>query len=85
MEKEFKDYLDSSVFLLRQINQMLRNHNKMFAVSAANGDVASSGALLSNNIALASIETLLGYEIVSRASTPGEEEVTSDSDVKQAN
>jgi hypothetical protein len=68
MEKEFKHYLDSSVFLLRQVRQMLKSHNKMFAVAAANGDVASASALLNNNIAVASIETVLGYEIVSQAS-----------------
>lgn len=68
MEKDFKDYLDSSVFLLKQVKQMLKSHNRMFAVSASNGDVASASALLNNNIAIASIETVLGYEIVSQAS-----------------
>lgn len=62
LPKELQDYLNSSVFLVQQLKQMLRNHNRMLSVSASNGDIASASMLLHNNVALSSIDLLLAFD-----------------------
>jgi len=64
---EVQEYLDSSVFLLKQLKQMIRGHNKMLAVTAASGDVPSSSMLLHNNVACSSIDLLLNFPLVKHA------------------
>ena len=65
--QEIQDYINSSVFLIRQLKQMLRNHNRMLSISAGTGDIASASMLLHNNVALSSMDLLLKFDAVEHA------------------
>lgn len=67
ISQDMQEYLNSSVFLIKQLKQMLRSHNRMLSISASNGDIASASVLLHNNVALSSIDILLGFEAVKKA------------------
>lgn len=81
LTEEQQQYLLDSYYLLVTIEDMIRNHNKMIAPSASDGDIVSSSLLLNHNLILLSLKRVLKSPVTEQIMELAEEKDQSEGKV----
>lgn len=66
-DSDYQDYVNKSVFLLKQLKRVMLSHNNMLSVSASTGDVVSASMMLNQNVMISGIDTVLLHVVASTA------------------